>query len=117
LPLDPSYKTRNVAALRSDPSSILNLYRRLLSVRRQYAALNAGSFQLIGAQGNALVFERRAGNERIVVCLNFGDTEQPVGPQDFGGSTILVSTHPERTVLGPNLVLQPNEGLTILMAS
>jgi alpha-glucosidase len=117
LPLDPSYKMRNVAALQSDPSSILNLYRRLLSVRRQYAALNIGSFQLIGAQGNALVYERRAENKRIVVCLNFGDTEQPIDPQDFGGSTILVSTHPERTALGPNLVLQPNEGLTILIAS
>jgi alpha-glucosidase len=117
LPLDPSYKTRNVAALRPDPLSILNLYRRLLSVRRQYAALNSGSFQLIGAQGNALVYERRAGSERIVVCLNLGDAEQPIGPQDFGGSTILISTHPERTALDSNLVLRPNEGLTILMAS
>src|SRR5215475_12011925 len=45
LPLDPSYKTRNVASLQSDPSSILNLYRGLLSVRRRYAALKTGSFQ------------------------------------------------------------------------
>jgi alpha-glucosidase len=116
LPLDPSYKTCNVATLRPDPLSILNLYRRLLSVRRQYGALNSGSFQLIGAQGNALIYERRAGNERIVVCLNFGDTEQPIGPQDFAGSTILVSTHPERTALDSNPVLRPNEGLTILIA-
>ena len=117
LPLDPSYKTRNVAVLGSDPLSILTLYRRLLSVRRQYAALNRGSFQLIGAQGNALVYERRAGNERIVVCLNFGDVEQQIGPHDFAGSTVLVSTHPEHTALDTNLVLRPHEGLTILMAS
>jgi alpha-glucosidase len=117
LPVDPSYKTRNVQVLRQDPLSILNLYRRLLSIRRQYAALNRGSFRLIGAQGNALVYERRTENERIVVCLNFGDTEQPIGPQDFGGSTILVSTHPDRTALDQHLVLRPNEGLTILMTS
>src|SRR5215475_9421928 len=83
LPVDPTYKTCNVQVLRQDPLSILNLYRRLLSVRREYAALNSGSFRLIGVQGNALVYQRSAENERIIVCLNFGETEQPVEPQDF----------------------------------
>jgi len=117
LPLDPLYKTRNVSVLRNDPLSILCLYHRLLSVRRQRAALNGGSFHLIGTHGNALVYERAAGNERIVVCLNFGNMEQPLELQAFGGATILVSTHPDRRALDPNLVLRPNEGLTILMAS
>jgi len=117
LPLDPSYKMRNVAALRKDPSSILELYRRLLSVRRQHAALNSGSFRLIGAQGNGLVYERAAEGERIVVCLNFGNAEQPISMPDFDASAILVSTHPDRDGLQRNLVLRPNEGLTILIAS
>jgi len=97
--------------------SILNLYRRLLSVRREYAALNSGSFRLIGVQGNALIYERKTEYERIVVFLNFGDTEQPIESQDFGCSTILVSTQPDRTALNERLVLRPNEGLTILVAS
>jgi alpha-glucosidase len=121
LPLDPSYKTCNVQVLRQDPLSILNLYRRLLSLRRQYAALTSGSFRLIGARGNALVYERRTDNERIVVCLNFAETEQSIEPQvehqSFAGCTILASTHPGRAGLDQHLILRPNEGLTILMTS
>ena len=117
LPVDPTYKTCNVQVLRQDALSILNLYRRLLSVRREYAALNSGSFRLIGVQGNALIYERKTEYERIVVFLNFGDTEQPIESQDFGCSTILVSTQPDRTALNERLVLRPNEGLTILVAS
>ena len=117
LPLDPSYKTCNVAALRNDPSSLLALYRRLLSIRRQYPALSSGSFQLVGAQGNALVYQRVAEGQRILICLNFGDTEQPITRQEFSGATILVSTHLDREALDSSLVLRPNEGLTILMAS
>ncbi|MGB8668369.1 MAG: alpha-amylase family glycosyl hydrolase [Pseudolabrys sp.] len=114
LPVDPSFKSHNVKVLRADPASILSLYRDLLSIRRKHPALVSGTFRLQGTEGNALVFERKAENERIVVCLNFGDTEQPLPVEDFGRSVILASTHPDRASLDPKTVLRPNEGLTIL---
>jgi hypothetical protein len=55
-------------------------------------------------------------SERIVVCLNFGTTEQPLPVEDFGRSVILASTHPDRASLEAKTVLRPNEGLTILTA-
>jgi alpha-glucosidase len=114
LPVDPSYKSRNEKVLHADPASTLSLYRDLLAIRRRHAALVRGAFRLLNVEGNALVYERTADSERIVVCLNFGNTEQPLPVEDFGRSVILASTHPDRTSLGAKTVLRPNEGLTIL---
>ena len=40
----PTMRTRNVAALTADPRSILSLYRRLIALRREHAALRVGRF-------------------------------------------------------------------------
>ena len=115
LPVAPSFQSCNVEALGTDNGSILTLYRRLLSVRRDHAALSSGAFRLIGVQGNALVYERADERERIVICLNFGDGAQQVSVDDVDGASILVSTYPARTTLSPDLVLSPNEGLMMLL--
>jgi glycosidase len=101
--------------LRRESTSILSFYRHLLSIRRQYPALNSGTFQLVSVQGNVLVYERTSGKQRILVCLNFGGTSQPISRQAFSGSTILASTNLDRSGEIADLVLRPNEGLTILM--
>jgi alpha-glucosidase len=116
LPVDASYKSQNVAVLRTDAASILNLYRNLLSMCRKHPALVRGTFRLLSVEGNALVYERKADNQCIVVCLNFGDTEQPLPVEDLGRAIILASTHPDRAGLEPKAVLRPNEGLAILTA-
>ncbi|MFZ3242714.1 MAG: DUF3459 domain-containing protein [Pseudolabrys sp.] len=115
LPVAPSFQSCNVEALGTDNGSILTLYRRLLSVRGDHAALSSGAFRLIGVQGNALVYERADERERIVICRNFGDGAQQVSVDDVDGASILVSTYPARTTLSPDLVLSPNEGLMMLL--
>lgn len=114
LPVAPGYRSCNVESLRKDPNSILSLYRHLLSIRRTYPALNSGAFQLVGVQENVLVYERTAEGVRILVCLNFGATAQPVSEQ-FNGSIILASTYLDRSGQLADLVLRPNEGLMTLM--
>jgi hypothetical protein len=56
-------------------------------------------------------------SERVVVCLNFRDTEQPLPVEDFGRSVVLVTTHADRAELEAKTVLRPNEGLAVLTAS
>jgi alpha-glucosidase len=117
LPLDSGYAVCNAEMLRNDSTSILVLYHCLLSVRRRHEALATGTFRMIGVQGNALIYERVGQGERILVCLNFGDTGQVVAGQHVCGGRILAVTHSDRTNLDANLLLRPNEGLTILLAS
>ncbi|HSH05764.1 MAG TPA: alpha-amylase family glycosyl hydrolase, partial [Anaerolineae bacterium] len=45
LPLSADYEQRNVAVQSEDEGSILNLYRRLLWLRRERAALNRGDYE------------------------------------------------------------------------
>jgi alpha-glucosidase len=114
LPLDPDYKVCNVETLRNASGSILELYRQLLELRRHHAALNSGSFRLINVQGDALIYERSAPGERILVCLNFSDREQALAMAELSGATILASTHPDRVTTMPG-VLRPNEGLVFML--
>jgi alpha-glucosidase len=117
LPLDPAYQTCNVVALRQDSTSILNLYRHLIAIRRRHAALTTGAFQLVDALENVLVYDRALDHERILICLNFGDREQKVSlPDKLAGAEILISTYLDRTGAVSDLILRSNEGLMILLA-
>jgi alpha-glucosidase len=115
LPLDPDYEACNVEMLRNASGSILDLYRQLLELRRRHVALNSGSFRLIEVQGDALIYERTAPGERILVCLNFSDREQTLAMADLSGATILASTHMDRGATMSGAVLRPNEGLVFML--
>ncbi|MEW5941974.1 MAG: alpha-amylase family glycosyl hydrolase, partial [Chloroflexota bacterium] len=71
----PDYGTRNVAAQLSDPTSLLNLTRGLLRLRKTKPALVRGDFVPIAPQPRgrgALVYRRElAGHAPILVALNF----------------------------------------------
>jgi glycosidase len=82
LPLGPDWRTRNVAAQAGDDGSMLALHRRLLALRRAHPALALGSWHALPATGDVLAYERRHGDEAIVVALNLGASPQPVSLPD-----------------------------------
>ena len=57
LPFPPQPDVRNVASLRTDPVSILHLYRALLAARRASPALQLGSLELLGTSEDVLVLD------------------------------------------------------------
>ena len=71
LPFPPDADSRNTAALRADPSSILHFYRELLALRRNSPALRRGSFELLDAPGNLLAYRRRMEGDTRVVLIHF----------------------------------------------
>jgi len=79
LPLAANADQRNVALQRKDPDSLLHLYRRLIALRRQHAALSRGGFQALPAPEPVFAYQRAGGPERALVALNFG--ESPVRPR------------------------------------
>ena len=72
LPLvDPT--TRNVAAQRDDPDSLLSLYRRLIAARADVPALGRGQHRSIfGVAPDVLAWVRELENERVLVLINTG---------------------------------------------
>jgi len=70
----PDWISKNVAAQDSQPASLLNHYRRLIHLRSQHPALNAGDVALGNSSNPAVAaVVRHAPEETILIALNFGD--------------------------------------------
>jgi alpha-glucosidase len=89
LPLVSDFDKNNVATLLDDDASILNLYRRLIALRRNHPVLVSGGLSQPLAKSNLLCYERADSAERLLVLLNMGF--DPVESQLQSG-TILLST-------------------------
>lgn len=88
LPFPPDATTLNVASERRDPSSMLNLYRRLLAARHSSPALSLGSFEELPAPDGVLAYKRASGEDVRVVVVNLGQAaaavELPASPGRAG---------------------------------
>jgi alpha-glucosidase len=72
---------------------MLNLYRRLIDLRRSTPTLHAGGISNVSATGNILSYQRSAGTDNLSITLNLGqDAQQIVHP----AAEILLSTHLDR---------------------
>jgi alpha-glucosidase len=106
----------NVSRQLADPSSLLSLYRRLLAYRRSSPALQLGRYEAIdGAPADCYVFIRQAGEDRVLVALNFSDEERTVGLPHDGPTVLALSSEPgrERSEVGPELRIGGHRGVVI----
>ena len=71
--LQPDTQTINVATEDADPNSLLNLYRRLINLRRSNDALATGRLVPLTPGGTEVVaYLRRAGDKAVLVVANLG---------------------------------------------
>ena len=79
LPWPPEPAQQSVAAQREDPGSFLALARALLALRSGSGPLRDGALELLDdAPAQVLAYERRAGEERRRVWVNFGRGAVPL---------------------------------------
>jgi alpha-glucosidase len=96
LPLADGWWSNNAADLRGDPRSILNLYRRLLRLRKETPALSVGSYGSYALDDNLLVYCREFDDTRLLVALNLTDRPQSLIVEDGAEGKIVLSTASER---------------------
>lgn len=114
LPLAADLETVNVARQSQTPGSILDLYRRLISLRREEPALSVGPYVPLPLHGDVFAYMRRQGDRRFLVVLNLGREHQvyPLGPWE--GVTILSTcVDREAEAVRGAVSLRENEGLVI----
>jgi alpha-glucosidase len=124
LPLNQDWADRNVERLAQAPGSALALHRRLLAVRRAHPALSVGDIALLdglGAGPDVLAYERRHGDERLLIALNLGSAPQelplpgwahharPLVSTLAAVSTAASADSPARE----RIVLRPDEGVIL----
>ena len=75
LPVNPDYRTVNVAAQADDRSSLFSFYRNVIWKRKQSAALTRGSIEVLRETPRGiLAYLREYRDERCLVVLNFSDS-------------------------------------------
>jgi alpha-glucosidase len=112
LPLHGDWRSRNVDAQSRDPDSMLNLYKRLLSLRRQYGALSTGDYTAVAAEGPVLAYRRTDADHDFFIALNMSGESQPCPDIPAGFQPVL-------TTLSGDLphdlaALRPDEGLLLM---
>jgi alpha-glucosidase len=119
LPLADDHRQQNVATLEADRSSILNLYKALIALRKQTPQLVRGTYRPIAAEGDVLLYRRECEGGALVVALNLGARPVSIASSSIGvGRAILLSTFLDRRgeeVQGA-LELRANEGVILGVA-
>jgi len=96
-----------------DRQSLLSLYRRLIWFRRSSEALQDGAYAPVDAPDGIFAYTRLAGDERLLVALNFTGEAIPFTlPAALSPVETIAGTHGERPP-SQRLELAPNEGLLL----
>jgi alpha-glucosidase len=112
LPLSADHQTVNVEVEEGNEASLLNLYRNLITLRRSHSVLVVGMVRSLAVSGDLLSFERVAGNEHLLIFLNFG--HGPVQAATKAGIVIAGTDRNRNMEKVNNLIeLQGSEGLII----
>lgn len=120
LPVDPSYREKNVQRRERDPASLLNWYRSLIRLRKESPALQAGDYRsLDGAPPGVFAYTREAEGEKIAVLLNFPSGRvdvSGVSGEPEGSLQVILSTHrrEREKVAVSALALAPDEALLLV---
>ncbi len=83
----------NVTAQRDEPSSLMNLYRELLALRRESGALRRGSLRALPSPDGVFAFERTHEGQRAAVALNFSDAPVEVSLGQGAPGRVLHTVH------------------------
>ncbi len=112
LPLQADWPTENAAAQAARPRSMLTLYRRLLQLRRQHAALHAGATCEVVDEGSLLRFCRSLESVKFQVLLNLGT--RPVATHCERGHVVLTTLlDGEGAFVDGRVTVEAGEGLLI----
>jgi alpha-glucosidase len=95
LPVSDSYPGTNVETQLTREDSLLNMYRRLVALRRQSPALRVGDYMShYASTDDVYVYRRESDGDVMTVALNFGNISAsvPVGT----GKVVFSSHEPQR---------------------
>lgn len=116
LPPERNYIDKNVHTESNDPSSFLNLYKKIIKIRKTVKPLLNGEYVPVEFINDEVYgFIREYKNEKALVLVNFSDKEQAVKTPE-GKWQVLLSTYMDtENELVNKINLRPSEGLILVM--
>ena len=113
LPVAHDYHKVNVETELREPLSVLNLYRKLLKLRKEHSALQQGSFLTHpSSTADVFAYRRESDSETITIVLNFSNEDRLIS---VGRGEVIFSTidNQRRRKITADVALRPSEGLVI----
>jgi oligo-1,6-glucosidase len=103
LRVNPNHAWLNAEAQRSDPTSVLNHYKALITLRHTEPLVVDGDFRLLLPDHPSVhAFERSLGNERLAVYANLsGDPVDDVLPPGWEEWDLVLANLPDPTDATP----------------
>ena len=76
LPVNENYREINAAAEDRDPDSLLNFYRKAISLRKALPAVRDGDYkEYYRANSKLYVYSRKTDDQKLLIVCSFADTE------------------------------------------
>lgn len=120
LPIGDDFKTRNVQKERMTEKSFLNLYRKLIHLRRDSPTLKYGKLKIIDAKNpDVLAYIRYHDDDIFMTVINFSNQKSKC-QIDYQLSKLIVSSDPNSKIslnTDAAFELQPYEGALFLAKS
>lgn len=106
----------NVEAEEQDPDSILNYYRKMISLRKKYAVIREGTVEfLCQEQPEIFAYRRRLEGQELLVVNNLTEKEiVPEKPVVCEGYEYLAGNYPQSKNEKTLKVLKPYESIVLL---
>jgi glycosidase len=124
LPIAHNNATHNVASETSNPSSILNFYRRAIRLRRQSPALIDGDYRSINGHPAIFAYWRTTPRQAMLIALNMSAETQRLKLDNSGPSgayslrRVLDNVTIQQRSFGPHeLALAPYEAAILEVQS
>lgn len=119
LKFHPNYIDKNVETEAVDPDSILNFYKKLISLRSEYVALRAGEYVWVDENSNDYIaLLRKTDEETILVILNLSSKQLKLrldfseyGIASNKVETLVSKVKKGTAVFGGELAVEPVEAL------
>jgi alpha-glucosidase len=113
LPVQDDYHAVNVESELAEPNSILNLYRRLIGLRRTSPVLQAGEYRSRDdVPATVYAFDRTLGHDRMIVAMNFGADSVTV-PSVEGDIVVATDLHREGERIAGDLLLGGSQAVVV----
>ncbi|MDA6072121.1 alpha-glucosidase [Flavobacterium sp. AC] len=87
--INPDYKKTNVAVMKAQKNSILNSYKKLITLRNNEKTLQYGDYESLELKGDQISFTRSFQKDKITVIINFGLKTEITVPS---GATLLMGS-------------------------
>ncbi|MCD8809370.1 alpha-glucosidase [Mammaliicoccus sciuri] len=106
--VNPNYKTINVADQLEDEHSVLNYYKRLIQLKKDYDVFNYGKYELVDKEHKQIYsYKRILDNEEVIIMSNLtGEQATITYPLNIEKSKLLLHNY---TTIEDTNILEPFE--------